>query len=337
MTFPIIGDLAQSVMQRRIAARAQIDLSRAGTEISTQRIADAPSRLGAAMNDYSAIERRLTTITAGLNVAREVLFEAEAGQAALGMLASTAERLSAALLGPATLAGPAALALVVKDATHALEAMTTALNARVGDRSLFAGTSVDAPAIATADEILDLVEAEVILAGAATSADLIAVVDAFFAPGGGFETSAYLGSTASRSSIELTANQRSGPMPRADDAELRDALKSTTLAALLSRNPVSLSYDARVEVAKAAGVGLLGSGGAIASVRAAVGLTEERASLAQTELATEDAALRKSRFDLIGVDPFEAATDLAEAEARLERIYTITARLSRLSLTDFLR
>ena len=36
-------------------------------------------------------------------------------------------------------------------------------------------------------------------------------------------------------------------------------------------------------------------------------------------------------------DPFEAATEFAALEAQLQSIFTITARLSSLSLTGFLR
>jgi flagellar hook-associated protein 3 FlgL len=37
------------------------------------------------------------------------------------------------------------------------------------------------------------------------------------------------------------------------------------------------------------------------------------------------------------VDPYEAATKLEAAQSQLEALYTVTARLSRLNLVDFLR
>ena len=337
MSFPIIGDLAQNTMLRRISAATQIDLARSSAEIATGRLADPARALGSAMEDFSAIERRVTAIAADLDVARDLLIEAEAGQAALGTLTASGERLAAALLGPATLAGPSALNLVAEDARQVLDAVTSSLNVRVGERSIFAGTAVGGPAIASGETLLDAIEADLVLSGAATLDDLILTVDTFFAPGGGFETSGYLGSVTSRPAIELTGSQTAGLPPRADDPDLRGFLAAATKAALLARDPLNLSDDDRVALAKSAGVELLAAGENVAALRARIGQTEQRASLAMTELVAEDAALQKARNDLIGVDPFQAATELASAEARLEKIYTITARLSRLSLADFLR
>jgi flagellar hook-associated protein 3 FlgL len=47
--------------------------------------------------------------------------------------------------------------------------------------------------------------------------------------------------------------------------------------------------------------------------------------------------LETGRQSLIGADPYESATRLQETQARLEALYTITARTARLSLTEYLR
>ena len=50
--------------------------------------------------------------------------------------------------------------------------------------------------------------------------------------------------------------------------------------------------------------------------------------------------LRRSTLpatEIVAADPFDAATGLQAAEAQLEALYTLTARLSRLSLTEYLR
>jgi flagellar hook-associated protein 3 FlgL len=44
-----------------------------------------------------------------------------------------------------------------------------------------------------------------------------------------------------------------------------------------------------------------------------------------------------ARSDIVSVDPFEVATELQNLQVQLETIYTITARLSGLSLTKYLR
>lgn len=337
MTFPTIGDLAQSYSLRRQSAQMQIALARSAEEIATGRLANPAPELGSAMQDFSGIERRLSTIPAQLSTAREVIFEAESAQAAFETLSRTGENLAASLIGPASLTGPASLDLVAQDAEDALATIISALNTRVGDRTLFGGTAVDRAAMVPADTLLDAVEAELALAGAVTLDDLVTTVDAYFAPGGAFETTSYTGSPDSRIALHLTESQRVDPLPRADDEDLREFLASATKAALIARDPLGLSGQDKVELAQTAGTGFLSAADGLAAIRARIGQTERRSDLAIIELQSEEQALQLARNDLIGVDPFTAATELADAEARLEKIYTITARLSRLTLTDFIR
>ena len=51
----------------------------------------------------------------------------------------------------------------------------------------------------------------------------------------------------------------------------------------------------------------------------------------------EATALGLARADLIAVDGYDAASRLKETETRLQTIYALTARLSELSLANYLR
>ena len=57
---------------------------------------------------------------------------------------------------------------------------------------------------------------------------------------------------------------------------------------------------------------------------------------AATRNDAEGTGLRIMHNRLASADPYEAATALTDAEARLEKLYALTARLSRLSLMDYL-
>ena len=73
-------------------------------------------------------------------------------------------------------------------------------------------------------------------------------------------------------------------------------------------------------------------------LRASLGETQARAEAALTRMASEAGALELARSGLLSVNPYEAATALREAESGLETLYAVlTARLSRLSLTEYLR
>jgi flagellar hook-associated protein 3 FlgL len=74
-----------------------------------------------------------------------------------------------------------------------------------------------------------------------------------------------------------------------------------------------------------------------AFLRGNLGFAQARIEQAQTRNESEIAALEIARSDLLSIDPYEAATRLEAAQTQLETLYSVTARLSRLRLVDFLR
>ena len=74
--------------------------------------------------------------------------------------------------------------------------------------------------LADAETILSDVAAAA--AGATSAADFVTAIDDwFFAPGGGFETSGYLGSPAGQTGIPIDETTRIGPLTAADAPEIR--------------------------------------------------------------------------------------------------------------------
>lgn len=71
-----------------------------------------------------------------------------------------------------------------------------------------------------------------------------------------------------------------------------------------------------------------------AQVRA--GEQENQIERAQVRNASEKVALQELRNDLLAADPFDAATQLQSATLKLETLFAATARISRLSLTNYL-
>ncbi len=77
--------------------------------------------------------------------------------------------------------------------------------------------------------------------------------------------------------------------------------------------------------------------GDLVTLRARVGTAEAAIERAAVRNGAEATQLEIARNRIIAVDPFRAATELQSLEVQLETLFTITARLSRLKLTDFLR
>ena len=82
------------------------------------------------------------------------------------------------------------------------------LNTQVAGQSLFAGVATDRPALAPADAIL--ADLDALTAGAATAADAIAAIDAYFSksPPGAFYTSGYPASGADLTAVQIGEGQK---------------------------------------------------------------------------------------------------------------------------------
>ena len=81
---------------------------------------------------------------------------------------------------------------------------------------------------------------------------------------------------------------------------------------------------------------MLTSDKGLAEIRAMVGGFEGQIEGARARNGAEISALQIARSEIVRVDPYEAATELQAVETQLESLYAITARLSRLSLVDYL-
>lgn len=109
------------------------------------------------------------------------------------------------------------------------------------------------------------------------------------------------------------------------------------MAALLDRGILSGNTTGRQDLAQRAGLSLLTSADERAHLQAHLGRHEAQLSAAETRNGAETSALDIARASILSVDPYEAASQLEATQTRLETIYALTARLSRLNLVDFLR
>lgn len=72
-------------------------------------------------------------------------------------------------------------------------------------------------------------------------------------------------------------------------------------------------------------------------LRSDLGAGQARIEEARVTVETTRAGLELERGRLTEADPYRTATDLQALQTRLETLYVLTARLSRLTLTEFLR
>ncbi|MDQ2090879.1 flagellin [Marimonas arenosa] len=331
-----IGDLASSFILRRQNLRLNQDLARLSQELASGTAADIPRHLDGNYAYLGDIERGLRVNEGFATAAKEAAFVTGAMQTALDRVQHTTTKLSADLV----MAGKTSLPEVTETASNAargeLGALLSALNTNVAGRALFSGIATDALSFASADTFI--ADLKIAVAGEVTLGGILTAIDDWFnLPGGGFETVGYLGSDTDLPPFLVGEGETVDLDLRGDSQIVRDMLKHTTIAALASDPDLAYPSYLQGELLVAAGEGMMTAQDELAQIRADLGYAEARIEENRTRLSTESTGLEMARGELLGVDLYDTATRLENVQFQLEALYTATARLSGLSLVEYLR
>ncbi|MBI1217196.1 MAG: flagellar biosynthesis protein FlgL [Rhodobacteraceae bacterium] len=335
MTSVSFGDLAQSFLLQRSNTAIKTTLQSLSTEVTTGIAADPGKALGGDFGKVGAIAHTLTTLQAYGLAATQAALSASAVQDSLSTLDGQATALSTSLLTAGSAGQPTGLQTVATAARGALEAAVSALNARVGSQSLFAGAATDRPAVASADALLASLGP--VVAGQTTAAGVAQAVQDWFASPSGFAAAGYLGSATPASATPIAPGESAGASVTALDPAITATLAGLATAALIDTGPLVGNAPAQADLATLAGQALLSSSDARAGLAARVGVVQARISQAQTRNGSEATALQLAQSKLLAVDPYATATALQSTQTQLDTLYALTARISGLSLTNFLK
>ncbi|MEM9043672.1 MAG: flagellin [Pseudomonadota bacterium] len=336
MDFQGLPDLLASGRLQRRVAQVSSDLIRATEETTTGRVSDL---IAASNNDparIAGLERALTLNNNQSGILDVSTLRAATTQESLEIVQGAVESFGPELLASVSINDISSADRKAAPARDAFATVVAALNARFGGRTLFAGTATDQAALAPADQIL--AEIQTLTAAATGPAAAIAVVDAYFAPGGGFETTGYVGSTTDVVGVELAEGARLDYAIRADDPQIRGALRSLALAVVGNEGSFGAADNAsRLTVLEASAEAAIQSTPEVIDLRAALGVAEERLDVAKTRVSGERSFLNQALNAIVQRDPFEAATEFTALERQLQTMFSITARLSQLNLNNFIR
>lgn len=335
MSMLSVGDMALSYQLRNQNAQLKQQMAQRSQEVVSGIAADLGSRVNGDFLPLASIDRSLATLAAYDTTAAEAALFAESAQAALGTVHSAASDVAPMLISSVTNSSATSQTTVSKDARQRLEVAISALNVQVAGRYAFSGVETDQRPV---DGDALMTELRAATAGAATAADFIAAVETFFdaaAGAGGYLDTAYGGSTDQLAPFRIGPETETRATVTAADAPIRDTLKGLAMAALIGETAFGVAE--RSEIANAAGTAILGADSALIGLRADIGTVEAQVDQARTRNSAERAALEIARLDTIGVDPYDTATALEALTAQMESLYTITARISRLSFADYIR
>jgi len=336
MSSTSIGDLAQSFMLRHRNTALKQEMARLTTELSTGQVADTRAVLGGNYSYLTEIERKLETLS-GYNVATtEANHMASAMQSALERVESLGTDLSLSLIAAGTSAVGTSKSVVAADARNAMAALVGTINSNIAGRSMFSGTATDRAPLPDDNTLLDALKTAITDAGATTPADILTAAADWFDDPAGYAATAYQGSADALAPMALSETESVRLNIRATDPDLKTMLRLTALAALAEDPALALSEAQQTELFEATGQQMLAGRDGITSLRAAVGFAESRIEQVSSRNAAEKTSLDYAKTNLVASDPYDAATKLEEVQFQLQSLYSVTVRMSQLSLVNFL-
>jgi flagellar hook-associated protein 3 FlgL len=336
MTMTSIGDLAGNFANRLHTVRIKTELLQLNNELSTGRPTDPVAHLGGDTSRLALIDRDIAVASARVSAATGLGQFLTTMQTALDAIEGVRSNVVAHLLPINGASTSLDIARASDAGAGAFRQIVSQLNSSYGGAALFAGTATDGAALADAD--LMLASLSTAAAGAVTASDVIAAVDDWFNnPAGGFASMGYLGDTGAplerriENDVGVTINAR------ADHPALKELLRSTAVLALANDPTLALSDSTALTLVSNELPQMMSSSGTLTDLRADVGYQEERTTEAATRNSALAASLTIMRNELALVDPYATAVALKERETQLETQFTLTARLSNLSLVNYLR
>lgn len=330
------GDMRQYFMNQRNTSATKTELSTLVQELTSGRVSDLTAHLGSDQPRLASLDRKLELLAtfSQSNLATSQLLGTM--QTAMGSVDSNRSRATDALLTVTQASTEVNIAQAGSVAQSTFEAVVSGLNTRLGGRSVFGGNDLDARPLASADVMLADLKATV--TGLTTGPDISAALDVWFdAPGGAFETIGYQGDTGGFLERSVSADEVVNIDLRADDPAFRNTLKAMALGVLAADTGMALDIETRRDMQQQAATALLGAAGSLAGVQGRVGFLEAQVDEAQTRTAAEETSFGIARNLLVSADPYETAVRLEAVQTQLETQFALTARLSRLSLAEYLR
>lgn len=330
-----MGDMARTFMLQNRGTLLKTEMNRLTEELTSGRVSDARRTLDGSYGYLNDMERSLKTLAAYEVATSEATHLASGMQSALGLVNDVSSELAKSLMLSQSYAlGAGQSATVADQARQSLETIVSSLNTRVGGRVLFSGMATDTTPLGTADDLLTMLTTAV--SGATTPDDIIADAEAWFANPAGFSAVAYNGSPHHIAALELSETEKATLNVKVDDPEIKSILMNSALAALADSPALGLSVAQQSELHSKVGTRLLGASQSVTFLQGQLGFSEARIEQATARNAAQALAVETAISNLVSVDPFQTATELEAVQFQLESLYTVTARMSRLSLVNHL-
>lgn len=329
-----VGDMAQQFVAMRNSGAIKTELSQLAESMSSGQVTDITQTLSGNTERLSGITYSLVQLEAYQQTITETTQTLEGMQTVLERVdtlrADTAEQLLL-VHGDSTISQVDEAA---RAARGTFATMVNALNTQIADRSLFAGADVESSALADPEDML--ADIQTAIGGATTSAAITAAITTWFDdPLGGFATMGYLGDTDTVIERRVSDTKTVALDARADDPAIRETLKTAAIAAM-ANDLSGLDQATKITLLEEAGRGLYTASSELIGVSTRIGSVEGEVALSETEMNAQQTSLGIAKNNLISADPFDTASRLQSVQLQLETHYSVTARMSELSLLRYI-
>ena len=326
------------------------ELQKLQKEVVTQRHADVGVVLGATTTRSISLARDVSHLETILDSNAVATLRLSASQGALAQMADAAQTILQSLIGVQGSDDQLRLDILKTEVDAQLEVFAGAINLSANGEYLFSGINTDAAPLAEYDA-----------AGSAPKA----AFDAAFLGHFGFDQSDVNVSTITVAQMDDFLTNIVEPMflgadwttdwSAASDTNMKSRISKTevvetsananatgfrrfAMASVMVSELMALNIDPDVRqlVNDTATQVIAQASYGIDAVRAQLGVSEARIERADNALSLQIDALRIYIGDLEGVDPYDASTRLNTLTTQLEISYSLTARLQRLSLTNYI-
>lgn len=335
MTLNSIGDLARGMTLRTRASQIRAQIETLSFEMSTGQVRNTAERLGGDYSQILDLDRSLTRLDAFKIATSEAALFTDAMQLSLTTFSDSVGEMSTSLLTFGTANHAVSQEQVSVKARNELDTMMSALNTRVGGRSLYSGTATDVSPLPSPDTLLTALQAE--LTGLTTIADIRQAAENWFNDPTGFESVIYQGADTKLTPMQISDHERIALPITATEPAFKAALRDVAVTVLAADDALAIPPNQRATLLKQLGVGLANAQDETVKLRAEVGAAEARIEEAATRNASTRTALEYSRNKLVAADPYQTAAKLQTVQFQLESLYSVTVRNANLSLVNFLR
>lgn len=347
MKTSFVSNLAVQNAMRLTIQQGQAELLKLQTEVTTGRHADVGLALGSSAARSVSLQRELARLDTLVDTNSVVTQRLAASQSALATMAEAAQQVRNTLV---TFKGNDAadqLAIQKTEIQSAMSAFSSAANLSFNGEFLFAGINTDVRPFedygAAAKSTFDTALATYMSAnGIASMSDftkaemedfITNTLEPLYADDAQWATDWSKASSQNMTSRISTTEVVQSSTNATTEGFRKFALASVIALELMDEN---VSSEVRAYIGETALGYVEQANTQITAERSTLGISEARVKKANTSLQAQIKLINTHITDLEGVDTYEASTRMNTLLTQVETSYTLTARIQRLSLIDFL-